>query len=240
KKWNLQSIEKYLDYVSSNQAETYHLINSSNIHVSSFFRDSFTFAILEHVIIPEIIQRKLSTNRKEIRLWSAGCAAGQEAYSLAILMNEKLNDYEGKLDFRIFATDISEEILTQANLGSYRERDVSNVSFSRLTRWFSKQDSNYFIDNVLKTKISFSKQNLLSQKIKSPPDSLYGDFDIIFCSNVLLYYKPEIRKEILDRLNYSLSARGYLIVDKSEIEMIQFNDYRVAYPHTSIFHLDWI
>lgn len=236
-KGKARTLEEYMELIGSNQKESQQLFKSFNIHVSSFFRDPLIFALLESILIPQIVQRKLATKHREIRIWSAGCAAGQEAYSLAILLREKLNDYDDHLDFRIFATDSAEDVLTQAKSGVYREKDIANVSQARLNRWFTKRDSNYFINDTLKSKLTFSEQNLLSQDLKSPADSLYGDFDVIFCSNVLLYYNPEIRKEMLNRLNYSLSAKGYLIVDKSEIEIMLVNNYRVAFPHTSIFHL---
>lgn len=232
---NHATLEDYVSFLASNENEVEILVNSFNIHVSSFFRDPFTFALLENVIIPKIINNKHHTKQKEIRIWSAGCAAGQEAYSLAILLQERIQYEVPEINYRIFATDLTDEVLRQATTGYFREYDVAHVSHARLNQYFKYHSDHYWINEVLKRHVSFSKFNLLNEKLKCPSESLFGDFDIIFCSNVLIYYTPKIRKEILHRLKNCLSLNGYIIVDRSENEIMLINNFQSAFPQSSIF-----
>ena len=233
---NHATLEDYVSFLASNENEVEILVNSFNIHVSSFFRDPFTFALLENVIIPKIINNKHHTKQKEIRIWSAGCAAGQEAYSLAILLQERIQYEDPEMNFRIFATDLSDEVLDQAKVGCYRENDIAHVSHTRLNQYFNYQSDHYWINKELKKHVSFSKFNLLNEKLKCPSESLYGDFDIIYCSNVLIYYTPHICQKILHRLRECLSHTGYIIVDKSEYEILMANNFQPVFPQSSIFN----
>ena len=227
------SIEDYWNYLEKNYGETRTLCESLHIHFSEFFRDPLTFALLERVIIPELIQKKIANQQKEIRIWSAGCAAGQEAYSIAVLMEEIITN--PVLNYRIFATDLDENVLNVARLGHYPVEALKNVSLKRSQTWFTRQGESYIVKASLQKHIDFSNFDLLEEKRSCPPASIFGEFDLVFCCNLLIYYQPDYRNIILDKFIDSLTLGGYLVTGASERVVAIAHSYREIYPQASIF-----
>jgi chemotaxis methyl-accepting protein methylase len=205
------------------------------VSYSEFFRNPLTFSVLERIVLPLLISTKQKKSRKEIRIWSAACAAGQEVYSLAMLLEEtKLNTVQ-KINYRIFATDISESQIQIARDGCYNIEAFNLLIPKRISKWFSSQGENYFVDPVLKNWIEFSVFDQLNEKLSCPVTSIFGDFDIVFCSNLLFYYKPKFQKKILEKLSGSLTTDGYLITGETEREILFQLNYNEVYPHSAIF-----
>jgi chemotaxis methyl-accepting protein methylase len=227
----------YYSYLEQNQFESELFLNSLQISYTEFFRNSLTFSVLEKIIIPSIILKKTSSNRNEIRIWSAACAGGQETYSLAMLLKEFSNGHEEKINFRIFATDQSETQIQKAELGQYSESALNFLTMKRVNNWFTKQGDTWFIKPEIKEDIDFSVFNLFDDNYSSPPASIFGDFDLIICANLLFYYKPEYQKKIIRKTTNCLSKCGYLITGETEREILIHSGLHEVYPQTAIFQV---
>ncbi len=232
------SPDDYCAHLEQNPAEGKILQNSLQNHFSQFFRHLLTFAVLERVILPELIQKKKHDQHREIRIWSAGCAAGQEACSLAILLEEALGNSHPGLTYRIFATDLDESQLEQARAGYYPAAALDNLSLKRTRTWFTRQDQGYRVRPALHKNLDFSTFNLLQQERGCPPASIFGDFDMILCCNLLIYYRPKTRHLILDRFEGCLAHGGILVTGEAEYGLALTHHYREVCPPSPVFRLN--
>lgn len=230
----LKSAGDYCDLLKSDKKEVAVLLKSLNISFSEFFRNPLTFAYLEQVIIPAIIEKKKISGEKEIRIWSAACASGEEAYSLAILFDEAIKNSDS-LSCSIFATDINSSELDNAKKGIYQTASLNKVPFKWIQKYFVQQGENYIISKQLSEYIEFSVFDLLSRHRLCPPESIYGNFDIVFCSNILFYYKPEFRQFILEKTGRCIAEDGYLVTGESERDIVTRYQYHEIFPASAIF-----
>ena len=231
------SPEDYGGYLERNPAEVALILNSLHIHFSEFFRDPLMCALLERVIIPELIEKKKADRQKEIRIWSAGCAGGQEPYSIAILLEEAISSTDLKLSYRIFATDLDETVLAQARLGRYSADALKNVSLKRAQTWFTRQGEEYLVLPTLQKHIDFSILDLTETDGNCPPASIFGEFDLVFCCNLLIYYQPQYRKLILNKFSNCITRGGFLVTGESERIIALDQHYIEVYPQAAIFRL---
>jgi chemotaxis protein methyltransferase CheR len=230
------TISEYFKVLENSKIESKFLTRSLQINYSEFFRNPLTFSVLENIILPSLLLKIKKKNRKEIRIWSAACAAGQEVYSLAILLEELLNkNINEKFGYRIFATDQSLDNLEDAKQGQYSSESVKNMQLYRLGRWFQKNGDVYSIVTNLKEKIHFSQFDLLDEESVTPPASIYGDFDLVFCANLLFYYKNDNRKKIIQKAGNCLSRGGYLMTGETERDILLKNSYHEVFPQSAIF-----
>jgi len=227
------SYDAYCDLLKTDSYEAMCLIDSMQISYSEFFRNTLTFSVLEKIILPALICKLRNGKKREIRIWSAACASGQESYSLSVLLNEYSQDE--KINFRIFATDQSENQVEIAKDGVFSESTVSNLSLKRLNNWFIKHGHSYTAKQKLKENIEFSTFDLLDKKHNCPPSSIFGEFDIIICANILFYYKPVYQKRIIEKLNSCLTENGFLITGETECEILKHNNFHEVYPQSGIF-----
>lgn len=210
----LTNVEEYPSWLSSHRDQSLAFIDSLTITYSEFFRETLTFATLEHIVLPPLIESKKGSS--PLRIWSAGCAGGQEAYSLAILLDELGSAKEKKPSYRIFATDISEDNLAFAQKGVYDSSSLKNVSMSRLEKYFSQAGTSYSLRPELKLHVDFSRHDLLDEHSTAPARSIFGEFDLVLCCNLLFYYTRDVRQKILNRLCKSMAPRGYLATGEAE------------------------
>jgi len=231
------STEEYYSLLKEKSKEGERFFDSLNICYSDFFRNPLTFAVLERIILPALCLKKRNTMQKEIRVWSAACAAGQETYSLAMLLEEVSNCDNEKMNFRIFATDKSEIIVNEAIKGKYSYNDLSNVNLKRVNQWFTKDGDAYNVNKELKKNIVFSVFDLLSDQFSCPPASIFGDFDLVICANLLFYYKPEYQKKIIEKTGNSLSTEGYLITGETERDILMRHNFNEVFPQSAIFKI---
>jgi chemotaxis methyl-accepting protein methylase len=231
----LGSLPEYMQYLDNNEDEPctlqHRLINS----YSEFFRNPITFAYLEQVIIPQLFERKRNGKAGEIRIWSAACAAGQEAYSLAMLCCEQAKKNQELSNCRIFATDIATSELDIARKGEYPAEALGKVTLQRVQTYFQRQNEIYTIQPTLKKVVDFSVFDLLSENGSCPPASIYGNFDLVFCSNLLFYYKPKIREIILEKVGKTLAKGGYLITGETERDILKESGFREIFDNSAIF-----
>ena len=220
----------YCSLVETETEEAFELITALNNTYSEFFRNTLTFEILGQIVIPALTKQK-----KEIRIWSSACAAGQEPYSIAILCDE-ISKLTNRLPrFRIFASDINTAELKKAVEGIYSENSLGNVTLKRLTNYFERENGNYRVKQHLKSYIDFSEYNLFNSENIVPSASIFGNFDLVFCTNLLFYFKPECSQLILKKITRSLAPGGYLITGETEAAMIDDKFYREVFSLSSVF-----
>ena len=203
-----QSIAEYADYLEGDPQEYHQLINTFLIKVTEFFRDPGLFAFLKEEILTDLLETARSEDR-QVRIWSAGCATGEEAYTLAILISELLGSEAALSEVRIFATDADEEAVDFARHGIYPERALSGLSEEQIGRYFTRIEDHYEIKKPVRSMIVFGEHDLAR---RSP----FPRIDLVVSRNVLIYFAPELQRRALQLFAYSLRDGGYLVLGKAE------------------------
>ena len=197
-------------------AECDALIDAISINVSTFFRDPIVFEIISQAILPNLIDNKLRTGSKEIRFWSAGCAAGEEPYSLAILLREFLKKEAAEWALYIFGTDIDNKSLQQAAAASYPRESLSHTKLAILDRYFDAAPDSFSLQPTIRNMVRFSRDDLASSATFAPSASVFGGFDLILCRNVLIYFNRELQELVLNKFLRCLNPGGFLILGGAE------------------------
>lgn len=205
--YNFDDLEAYYHYLLLHKSEVEALAQSFMISVSAFFRNREAFDIVAEAVIPEIVARK--KNGEEIKVWVAGCATGEEAYSLAILLHEQLLAAGKEMTVKVFATDIDKAALEQAGKGWYNDQISNEVSAERLERYFTEEDNGYRIKPHIRKMLIFALHNV----VKNPP---YCNMDLISCRNLLIYMNVSLQNKALSMLHFGLNQQGYLMLGSSE------------------------
>lgn len=201
----IDSYSSYVRHIQSNQKEVDNLFKDLLISVTSFFRDGDAYRRLQ-----EILTEKHSDSGVEsFRVWVAACATGEEAYSIAILLNELFENRHGNVDIQIFATDIDEDALAIARKGVYPEASLSDLPQHLVEKYFRRFGSNFEVTKSLREYVIFSRHDIS----KDPP---FLRIDLISCRNLMIYFKPVLQKEVLSKFYYSLNPKGLLFLGKSE------------------------
>ncbi len=200
------STDEYLAWIDSNPEELDLLSRDILISVTSFFRDREAFAVLREKV--QDICSKRSTD-EEIRVWVAGCASGEEAYSIAILFAETLGERIMTQPLQIFATDIDDEALNTARRGLYPAAALASLSKDRLKQFFKPMQKYYEVNKRLRDMIVFARHNL----VDDPP---FLRLDLITCRNVLIYFDNPLQSRVLQRFHFALRHPGYLFLGRSE------------------------
>ena len=209
--------EAYFEYLQNNQGEPTRLIENFMINVSHFFRDPLSFELLAKVAIPAIIASKQRTDEHSIRIWSAGCAHGEEAYTVAMLFNEYFAREMEQFNLDFFATDFDSQAIEKAKQGTYTSASMKEVKRGLLKKYFIEHDDSFSIIPDVKMRIQFSTYDLLQKNSYAPSESIFGDFDLVICRNVLIYFNQEFQKLILNKLLKSLAPKGVLMLGESEV-----------------------
>jgi chemotaxis methyl-accepting protein methylase len=230
-----KNADEYLTLISNNSDEANFLKNSLQISYSDFFRNPLTFSVLQQIILPLLIDKKKVSKRKEIRIWSAACAGGQESYSLAIALEELKNGDAKNFSYRIFATDRNESLVNEASKGDYTQNALNNLSLKRINQWFNKKGDTFSVKKELSNNIDFSVFDLFSEQFSSPPTSIFGEFDIVLCANLLFYYKTEYSQIILKKTGNCMATGGYLVTGETERQILIAQNYTEVFPQSAIF-----
>ena len=191
------TMHDYLDYLKANPQEVGELVKAFLINVTQFFRDSDAFTYLKSQILPKLIARGLERDHT-LRVWAAGCATGEEAYSLAMLITELLGPELSQWSIKIFATDVDEAAINFARRGLYSENLLRDVPADYKDRFFERVDHGYRVSKMLRQMIIFGQQDLS----RSAP---FPRIDLVLCRNVLIYFTPELQEYVLNQFTFSLS-----------------------------------
>lgn len=201
-----KDLDTYLDWVHSHLSELDILTRDLLISVTAFFRDKESFNALEQIADKICISKEPG---EEIRIWVAGCATGEEAYSLAIVFNEALQEKASSQSIQIFATDIDEDALNVARRGMYPSAALSAIPEEWRLKYFSEQEQNLEVSKRLRDMIVFAKHNL----VNDPP---FLRLDLVTCRNVLIYFDNALQTRVLQRFHFALTEPGYLFLGRSE------------------------
>ncbi|HKG56348.1 MAG TPA: CheR family methyltransferase [Candidatus Limnocylindrales bacterium] len=202
------TLADYVRYTAKHPEEYQRLASSFLIKVTEFFRDPELFDRLRDVLLPEIVKRRRSHGR-ELRLWSAGCATGEEAYSLAILAYEVLGAQVADWTVRIFATDLDADAVTFARRGIYPAAALVDLPPDLVARHFHRLDGEYEVRSHIRSLVVFGQHDLA---MRAP----FPRIDLVLCRNVLIYFTPELQKRALELFAFSLVDGGSLVLGKAE------------------------
>lgn len=201
------SLSEFARLLGDSQEEVNTLVKEILIGVTNFFRDPAFFEKLKYNAIYKIVER--AKEDEPIRVWSAGCSTGEEAYSIAILFQEVMDELQVKRDVKIFATDVDSRAIEQAGKGIFSENIIDDVTPDRLAKFFLKVGDQYHISKSIRRMIVFATHNMFSD----PP---FGKLDLISCRNVMIYFQPVMRRGLFAIFHSALKNGGFLFLGKSE------------------------
>ncbi len=209
----IKSFEDYCSFISGQEGanERRMMVSSLTTNISSFFREPHHFEILRKDVLPPLLER--ARQGQKIRIWSAGCSTGQEAYSIAITIAE-MEPKLSSMDIRILASDIDPEVIRTGQEGFYRANVISDVPENQLTKYFQPEEYNgkngARVIPEIRSIVSFRELNLLGEW------PMKRSFEIIFCRNVVIYFDAESKKRLWEKFNSSTSPGGWLFIGHSE------------------------
>lgn len=214
---HLKDLNDYIQLLRNDEYEVNNLYQDLLITVTNFFRDPHIFKALNATVLPALLENRKP--HEPIRFWVPGCATGEEAVSMAIVLIEYMEANNIKVPIQIFATDLNEKAIEKARTGIYTKNALHNVSPERLKRFFSKIDGHYQVIRNVREVCTFAVHNLL----KDPP---FSKVDVISCQNVLIYLEPPAQNRIMHTFHYALKPKGFLLLGKSETVGVATNLFR--------------
>ena len=223
---NIFALEKYLEILTITPDEVQALANDFLISVTSFFRDKEAYKVIEEKVFPELLKNLIP--HEEIKIWVAGCATGEEAYSLAILLKEQLKGRFKDTIVKIFATDIDATALIQAGKGVYSEDRMKNIDSTYLKKYFDRKGDDYIVRPDIRRMLIFAQHDL----VKNPP---YCNMHFVSCRNVLIYMTPVLQKKIYAMLLFGLRTNGYLFLGSSENPLSIIENLEIVHKKSRLY-----
>ena len=202
-----ESVSAYSRLLDENAGEHVALINTILINVTGFFRDSEAWKVLAEHVVPRLVED--AADSRSLRIWSTGCSSGEEAYSIAILLAERLGAHAENYTIKIYGTDVDEEALTAARQAVYRTEQLKDVPDRLVDRYFTREGQLYRFRREFRRWCIFGSHNLT----QAPPLS---HIDLLVCRNALIYFTGELQDRILTRFHYSIREDGFLFLGRSE------------------------
>lgn len=216
----LTTYGEYNDLLRRDPKEYDILLDRLTINVSHFFRDLDTFKAVERQVLPELAKRR------QIRIWSAGCANGEEPYTLAMLAEECLTVNRR---YTILATDIDMGCLMNAQAGVYKETAMQEIPFSYRQKYFENRGESWAVVPKLKTNVSFTRLDLTGRLLPGP-------YDLIVCRNVMIYFNRQLQERLLKEFHQLLSPDGFLVLGKTEVLLAECRSmFRAVNLHERIY-----
>ena len=204
---DIATLSDYADHMEAEPTEAMMLFRDLLIRVTSFFRDGEAFDAIERTVIPRLFEGRHADGT--VRVWVPGCSTGEEAYSLAILLREHMDDMPGPPRVQIFATDIDEPAIGTARLGRYPTMLLEGMSVQRRERFFRQSDSGYVVAKEIRDICTFSAHSL----VRDPP---FSRIDLVSCRNLLIYLDADLQAKVIPSFHYALAPDGLLILGISE------------------------
>ncbi|MEM9903969.1 MAG: CheR family methyltransferase [Cyanobacteria bacterium P01_D01_bin.44] len=211
---DIDSFGDYLDYLEVHPEEYIPLFNTILINVTSFFRDLPAWEYLWRQLLPRILSEKLPED--PVRIWSAGCASGEEAYTLAIILAELLSSVQFRQRVKIYATDVDEEALAEARHASYRPQDLEAIPEALRDKYFEPIADRYIFRSDLRRSVIFGRHDLVQ-------DAPISRLDLLVCRNTLMYFNAETQGRILARFHFALNPTGAIFLGKAEMLLTHAN-----------------
>lgn len=204
----VEDFNEYMDYLEVHPDEFEHLFNTILINVTAFFRDAHNWDFLIGEVLPGILSTK--EPNEPIRVWSAGCASGEEAYTVAMAFAERLGLDQFRARVKIYATDVDEEALNHARLASYSEKEIQGVPPEFVEKYFEQSSRRYVAIKDIRKSVIFGRHDLIQ-------DAPISRIDLLICRNTLMYFNAETQARILARFHFALKDGGYLFLGKAEM-----------------------
>jgi len=219
-------LDAYVARLRHDREELNALYKDLLIGVTRFFRDDDAFQLLETGVIPHLLDQVPAD--EELRVWVAGCATGEEAYSIAILIHEAMSDRRRPIRAKIFATDVHQASLETASAGVYSDNALTGVSANRLIRYFVKHVGGYQVNPELRKMIVFAPHNVVK-------DAPFTKLDLVCCRNLLIYLQPPAQKKAISLFHFSLKTGGVLFLGPSETAGELADEFETINSHWKIF-----
>ena len=194
----------YVRYLQKNPDEYNRVIDNLVINYTSFFRDKDVYSYLEKIVLPRLLKYN------KVRIWSAGCATGEEPYSLSILVHKVLGKKLANYDVKILASDLDEDALDKAAKAEYSRKQLNDMRDSLIAEYFSINGESYQVKDFVKQLVSFERHDLMKP-------SLRKGFDLILCRNVMIFFSRESQQQIHMHFYNTLREGGYLVIGKAEV-----------------------
>jgi two-component system CheB/CheR fusion protein len=212
----IHDLNDYVRFLESYPVELNSLHKDLLIGVTSFFRDPEAFETLSGAYLHQLFRE---AKEDKLRVWASGCSTGEEAYSLAILCCEVMEQQNLSTDVKIFATDVDREAILAASAGVFAESAVADIEPGMLSKYFYHRDEGFYISRQVREMVVFAQHNL----VKDPP---FTNIDLISCRNLLIYLQPVLQKRVLELFNFALNPKGLLFLGSSETtgEMAEYFD----------------
>ncbi len=198
---------EYAKFLDEHPDEYVKLFDTLLINVTEFFRDPEAWEVIDREVLPDILSKKEKGDC--IRIWSSGCASGEEPYSIGILLAESLGDSISDYEIKIYATDIDENTLTEARKGVYKSDKLTMIGPERLKNYFTHEEGGYKISRSIRQMVSFGRQDLTS-------DSPISQLDLLVCRNVLMYFNNNLQNRLMHRFRFAINNGSYVFLGKSE------------------------
>jgi two-component system CheB/CheR fusion protein len=203
----IDEITDYVEFLRTDKDEASNLFNDLLIGVTQFFRDKKEFDVLENQVIPKIFENKGAG--QQVRVWILGCATGEEAYSIGILLREYIATLDSIPQVQIFATDIDGRALAAARVGRYRTNIEADISAERLARWFVREGDTYCVVKELREMCIFSQHNVIK-------DAPFSKLDLVSCRNLLIYLNADLQNRVIPLFHFAILPDRYLFLGNSE------------------------
>ena len=218
---SFQDYYYHLSYHPNREAELETIFDLITTNETYFFREERQLQAFTEEIIPAIIQEK--QEQKTLRIWSAGCASGEEAYTVAMLCN-RIPELRG-WDIDIFGSDISQKVIQAARRGVYGETSFRSMPESARASYFEKEENKYRIKDEIRRMVTFGKMNLLDDE----KTGIFAELDLIFCRNVIIYFDTEAKKSVVEMFYRRLRKHGYLLLGHSESLLSLSTQFKLAH-----------
>ena len=204
---DIEDLDVYARYLKERPAEIHNLFKELLINVTSFFRDPEAFVVLKQEILPQLLNDK--PEDYPFRAWVCGCASGEEAYSIAILLREYMDETGREIKVQLYATDLDDDAIATARTGTYPANIAQDVTPERLRRFFNRDDAGWRVKKEIREMVVFAIQNV----VKDPP---FTRLDMLSCRNLMIYLEPELQNRLLPAFHYALKPGGILFLSPSE------------------------
>ena len=222
----LTTYAEYTDYLEVHPEEFSHLFNTILINVTRFFRDPGAWDYLATEIIPQIVERK--EPGESLRIWCAGCASGEEPYTLAMVLAESLGVEQLSERVKIYATDVDEHALDRARQGTYSAAEIEDVPEALRDKYFDNAAEQYVLHKDLRSAAIFGRHDLIQ-------DAPISRLDLLVCRNTLIYFNAETQSKILSHFRFSINQNGFLFLGKSETLLARTDVFTAVEPKQRVF-----
>ncbi|NEA64353.1 CheR family methyltransferase [Streptomyces sp. SID12488] len=221
-----RSYPDYQDLLETDTEEFGVLFNTILINVTSFFRDPEAWTLLQHEVVPELLTTL--DPEQEIRVWSAGCSSGEEAYSMAMMFSEALGIEECLRRVKIYATDVDEEALREARSGLYTAKSLEPLSSEFREKYFEQNSAQFSFRPDLRRRVIFGRHDITR-------DAPISRLDLLVCRNTLMYFNVEAQTQIVDRFHFALRPSGFLFLGKAEMLLNDSERFEVVNMRQRVF-----